>query len=306
MELTYPQVGVGLQYNSGLLPWFPFTELRVDAFEIFLDSLAGALDTPYVLYPGALDGLQPLRARGAALIAHSNFGGEFGFGPLEETVAVRRHVPLSHMIDSPWVADHCFYCDSSRAEMWSSPVQLSRAEVARLAPRARALQERYGMPLCHENAAYYLPVPGSDMPEAEFLAELVEAAGTYLLLDLHNVYANSRNLPGYRCDEFLARIPLDRVVEIHIGGGTELGGFYHDWHDGAVPEPVWEMVEQVLAAARVGAVILEFQGRAHDSETRVLTPQRDTEVIFADVERAIGLWERAYGRGSRVLHRVSA
>ncbi|HTE50917.1 MAG TPA: DUF692 family protein [Kofleriaceae bacterium] len=303
---TFPQIGVGIQYNGGLQPWFPFDELAVDAFEIFLDSLAGPIDSPYVAYPGALDSIEPLRARGAILIAHSNFGGEFGFDRLEETVAVRRHIPLTHMLKSPWVSDHCFYCDDSRADMWSSPLQLSRAELARLAPRARELQRLYGVPLCHENAVYYLPVPGSDMQEAEFLSALVDAAGTYLHLDLHNVYANSRNLPDYHCDQFLAEIPLDRVVEIHIAGGSELGGFYHDWHDNAVPEPVWEMLEQVLSATRIGAVVLEFQGRSHDAETRVLSAERDIETIYADVDRAIRMWERAYGRDSRALVRASA
>jgi uncharacterized protein len=294
-----PAVGVGLQLNPRLLSWFPFATVEVDALEVLLDAVVGPLDSPYVVMPGALQDLARLRGDGVTLIAHSNYGGEFGFEPLEETAAVLRHVPAARLLESPWVADHCFYCEDSRADIWSSPLQLSRAEVARLAPRARALQELYGMPLCHENAAYYFPVPGSEMAEAEFLAALVDAAGTYLHLDLHNVYSNSLNLPGYRCDEFLAALPLDRVVSIHLAGGSYAGGFYHDWHDSAVPEPVWEMLEQVLGATRVGAVILEFQGRAHDEETRILSAEADQEVILGDLQRAAALWDRIYGPGSR-------
>jgi uncharacterized protein len=293
-----PQIGIGIQYNSKLIPWFPFVEQPLDAFEIFLDNLTGALDGPHLAFPGAVEALEPLRAR-ATLIAHSNYGGDFGFLPLEQTAAVRRHAPLARMLDSPWVTDHCFYSDDSSSDIWSSPLQLSRAELKRLVARARALQDIYGMPLCHENAAYYFPFPGGDMPEAEFLAGLVDGAGTYLNLDLHNVYTNSVNLPGYRCDEFLATIPLDRVVEVHIGGGSYVGGVYHDWHDSKIPGPVWEMLEQVLQATRVGAVILEFQGRAHHESARVLTPEEDLEMIIADLSRAGALWDRVYGPGSR-------
>jgi uncharacterized protein (UPF0276 family) len=293
------QLGVGLQYSPHISHWFPFAEQAVDVFEILLDALAGPLDSPYVAIPGALDALTPLREKGATLLAHSNYGGEFGFAPLEETVSVRRHVPLARMIESPWVSDHCFYAEHSWADVWSSPVQFSHAELGRVADRARRLQDIYRMPLLHENAAYYMEMPGGEMSEAEFLARLVESADTYLHLDLHNVYTNSVNLPGYRCDDFLNTIPMERVVAIHLAGGSYARGFYHDWHDSRVPEPVWEMLERVLRATRVGAVILEFQGRAHHETTRELAPENDLDAIVADLERAKALWDRVYGPGSR-------
>jgi uncharacterized protein (UPF0276 family) len=189
--------------------------------------------------------------------------------------------------------------------MWSCPVQFSRAEVARLAPRLAALQRAYGIPLLHENAAYYFPFPGGDLSEGEFLARLTEAAGTFLHLDLHNVYTNSVNLRGYRCAEFLAELPMDRVVAIHIAGGSYARGVYHDWHDSRVPEPVWELLEQVLCATRVKAVIVEYQGRAHHEDAPELTHSA-IDMVRADVERATALWDRIYGPGQRHLTRNAA
>ncbi|NOK33334.1 DUF692 family protein [Corallococcus exercitus] len=293
-----PQLGVGIQYNPEILHWFPFEEQRVDVFEVLLDNLIGPIDGPMVLQPGKLELIQQLRSQ-HVLIAHSNYGGEFGFGPLEESVAVRRHVSLARMMESPWVSDHCFYADDSWMDIWSSPLQFSRAEVARIAARARKLQELYGIPLGHENAAYYVACPGGEMSEAEFLARLVDAAGTWLHLDLHNVYTNSVNHPGYSAEAFLKTIPLDRVISIHLAGGSWSGGFYHDWHDSKVPEPVWEMLEQVLEKSRPGAVILEFQGRAHHANTRVLSQEEDLQLIQSDLKRAQALWDRVYGPGSR-------
>ncbi|HEX4726376.1 MAG TPA: DUF692 family protein, partial [Jatrophihabitans sp.] len=49
--------------------------------------------------------------------------------------------------------------------------------------------------------------------------------------------------------DLLRRIPLDRVIEVHVAGGEELAGLLLDSHSAAVPEPVWSM----LRTARAGA-----------------------------------------------------
>jgi hypothetical protein len=39
----------------------------------------------------------------------------------------------------------------------------------------------------------------------------------------------------------LARIPLDRVWEIHPAGGMEMSGYWRDAHSGFVPAEVMEI-----------------------------------------------------------------
>jgi uncharacterized protein (UPF0276 family) len=210
-------------------------------------------------------------------------------------------VPLAKEFNVPWVADHCFYSDASWSDVWSSPLQFSRAEVARVATRARALQDLYGVPLAHENAAYYRTCPGSDMPEEEFLARVLELSGTYLHLDLHNVYANAQNLApsGYSIARFLDTIPLDRVICIHMAGGRWIDDQYHDLHDTQVPEAVWDLLDDVLSRARPGAVILEYEAEALRSGGETLDTARTIDVILADLERGRTAWDRAYGPASR-------
>lgn len=303
--MDIPRIGVGLQYNPELMDWFPFGELAVDALEVLLDSLMAPLDSPMMMLPEMAHVVEELGSR-CVLLAHSNYGGEFGFGPLEQSAAVRRHVPLAQRIHSPWVSDHCFYADASWVDVWSSPLQFSHAEVRRVAARARRLQELYGIPLAHENAAYYAPCPGAEMSEPEFMARLVEASGTWLHLDLHNVYTNSINHKSFSVQSYLDTLPLERVIAIHLAGGSWAEGFYHDWHDSSVPEPVWEALERVLEKARPGAVILEFQGRAHHATARVLSREEDLQVIQSDLRRAQALWDRIYGPGSRHSTRESS
>jgi uncharacterized protein (UPF0276 family) len=300
------QLGIGLQYNPELVDWFPFDQAELDAVEVLLDAIAGPLDGPCVLLPDKAAMVDELSRARPVVIAHSNYGGEFGFTALEETAAVRRHVPLTKLLGSPWMSDHCFYGDGSWSDMWSSPIQFSRAEVRRLAARASRLQELLGVPLAHENAAYYVECAGADLDEPDFMAALVETADTSLHIDLHNIYTNSINLGRYSMSEYLDALPLERVVEIHIAGGSWSGGVYHDWHDSQVPEPVWQTLEELLCRSRPGAVVLEMQGRGHSARTRELDPAADVEVIMRDLERARLIWDHVYGPGSRHTTRSRA
>jgi len=292
--------GVGLQFNPTIAREIgpaAFQGARIDFAELLCDMFAAPLDCGYVLDPAMRPELERLGAD-YPLVAHGNYGGEFGFEPLSECAGVLRHVEIAREMNSPWYADHMFYGEHAHSYMWSSPLQFSRAEAKRVAERAAALQDKLGLPLLHENAFYYAPFPGADVTEAEFMAEVVERAGTRLLLDLHNIHANSVNFPDFDPWRYLRTIPLDKVVEIHLAGGQQLEGFYHDLHNHSVPEPVWKMLEHVLSRApRLEAVTLEFQGLAHTAGSRPVDGSW-VPMIVGDLDRARALWDAA-GKGAR-------
>ena len=305
--MSVPRLGVGLQFNPELLGWFPFLDQPLDALEILFDSVMAPLDGPGLMLPTMIDTMREAAAR-FPLVGHSNYGGDFGFDDLMSTPTVRRHVPLAKKFNVPWASGHCFYSDASWSDVWSSPVQFSRAEIVRLAARARTLQDLYGVPLAHENAAYYRACPGSEMPEEEFFARFLELSGTYLHLDLHNLYANAQNhgASGYSITRFLDTIPLDRVICIHMAGGRWFDNQYHDLHDTQVPEVVWDLLDDVLARARPGAVIFEYETEALRSGEETLDTARTIDLILADLERGRAAWDRAYGPASRRLTRHEA
>lgn len=305
--MNIPRLGVGLQFNPALMGWFPFLDQSLDAMEMLFDGVMAPFDGPGLMLPGMVETMRAAAAR-FPLVGHSNYGGDFGFAELGATPAALRHVPLAKKFKVPWVSNHCFYSDDSWCDVWSSPLQFSRAEVVRVAARARALQDLYGVPLAHENAAYYRACPGSEMPEEEFLARLVELSGTWLHLDLHNLYANAQNhgAAGYSAARFLDTIPLDRVACIHMAGGRWIDAQYHDLHDTGVVEPVWDLLDDVLSRARPGAVILEYEAEALRDRDGLLDGAASIEVVLADLERARAAWDRAYGPASRHTTRKEA
>lgn len=112
-----------------------------------------------------------------------------------------------------------------------------------------------------ENPARYLIVVGSDIPEQEFLAELVRRTGCGLLLDLNNVYVSSANL-GMDPMEYLSAIPATSVGEIHIAGHAvcEINGLptLIDDHGSAVSAPVWSLLEAALGCIGDCPVLVEW------------------------------------------------
>jgi uncharacterized protein (UPF0276 family) len=302
-----PALGVGLQFNPALLGWFPFFEQSLDVLEILFDGVMRPLDGPGLIGPDSARSMEEAAAR-FPLIGHSNYGGDFGFDDLMSTSAARRHVPLARKLKVPWVSNHCFYSDSSWSDVWSSPLQFSRAEIERVGARARALQALYGVPLAHENAAYYRTCPGSEMPEEEFLAGLLEVSGTFLHLDLHNLYANALNHhgSGYSISRFLDTIPLDRVICVHMAGGRWIEGQYHDLHDTPVPDPVWDLLDEVLSRASPGAVILEYETQALHVGDGPADLGATIDLILRDLDRARAAWDRSYGSDSRRTVRSAA
>ncbi|MEO8700897.1 MAG: DUF692 family multinuclear iron-containing protein [Kofleriaceae bacterium] len=288
--------GVGFQRNfyTGSLIWdLHALGTQIDYVELLCDTVGGSLDGPHMIDPRNRAWFEELGGT-FPLVAHSNYGEQYGFAPIADTPAAKRHVGIAKEMKSPWFADHMFYGTPSTSYLWSTPMQFSKREAQRCADRAAALQDMLQMPLLHENAFIYAMFPGSDIQEAEFLAELVEKAGTGLLLDLHNLHANSVNNEHMDRWAFLKTVPLDKVIEIHIAGGQWIDGWYHDLHNNSVPEPVWEMLEYVLTHGKnAQAVTLEVQGPLHNAFSRPIDKTWPTWVK-ADLDRARSIWNKTH------------
>ena len=160
----------------------------------------------------------------------------------------------------PWHSEHLGFLTAANGHAGVPlPLPFTSEAVDLVAKRADRMCRRYRRPFLLENAAYYLSGldhdPGWD--EATFLASLTERSGCGLLLDLFNLYVNCTN-HGLDAADLLARLPLDRVIEIHIAGGDTEMGYLLDSHSAAVPEEVWKLLVGVLERApNVAAVIFE-------------------------------------------------
>src|SRR5262249_42682711 len=117
-----------------------------------------------------------------------------------------------------------------------------------------------------ENIATLIDPPCSQLSEPAWIVNIMTASGCDLLLDLHNLYANSINF-GFDPLQFLSSLPLARIRGVHCGGGQWVGAregrkslpFNDLLQDGS--EPVYELLRELAARAPTPlTVILERDG----------------------------------------------
>jgi len=109
--------------------------------------------------------------------------------------------------------------------------------------KVRQLQDALDVPVLLENGTIFSAVPEPEMSEPEFMNRLHAETGCGLLLDLHNLYANSLNL-GWDADDYLRAIDPEIVVEIHLAGGDWLLSHYTDSHSRRTPDRVWAWLRE--------------------------------------------------------------
>jgi uncharacterized protein (UPF0276 family) len=197
-------------------------------------------------------------------------------------------------LGSPFHSDHlCFSSAGSRFLHDLLPLKFAEENVARVAERARAVQDRLGVPLALENISYYGHLGRREMPESEFVARVIDRSGAGLLLDVNNVYVNALN-HGDDALDFLRQMPLERVVEIHVAGHERQGELVIDTHGTPVPDPVYALLEWTLERTGPVPVLLE---RDNDVPplAELLAEVKRLQAVYA---RATEKFERAHATGA--------
>ncbi|MEU1392900.1 MULTISPECIES: DUF692 domain-containing protein [unclassified Nonomuraea] len=242
-----PDLGVGIG-------WRPELDLTIErmAGVGFVEVVAENID------PGDLpESLRVLRARGMPVIPH---GVSLGVGGAERPDPAR----LAHLaacaraLDSPLVSEHLAFVRGGGVEAGHLlPVPRTRESLEIVVENVRLAQEALPVPLALENVAAIFGWPEDELTEARFLAEVVERTGVGLLVDVANLYAAQVNL-GLSAVDALDALPLEHLAYVHVAGGHEHHGIWHDTHTAAVPPAVLGLLTELCARTRPPGVLLEW------------------------------------------------
>lgn len=195
---------------------------------------------------------------------------------------------------SPWHSDHlAFGASDGRMLHDLLPIAFTEHEANRVGDRVKEAQDRLGVPMAVENISFYMRVPCSDqtreLDEPEFITRVCERADCGLMLDVNNAYVNAQNF-GFDVDAWMSRVPLERVVQIHVAGHErldlpELGKeLVIDTHGAPVPDPVLALLGRLLArTGRVPIVLERDQAMPPLAELIV-----ELDVLRAIVDGAVG------------------
>ncbi len=186
-------------------------------------------------------------------------------------------------VDVPWHSEHlCIGGVEDRFFHDLLPLPFTEEAARVAAQRLREVRDAIDRPLALENVSYYAPQHDDGLAEVDFVNEVLEQADAKLLLDVNNIYVNSRNF-GFDPEAYLDRVPAERVVQIHVAGHlVRDDGLRIDTHGEAVPDEVYSLLE--VALRRVGPVPVLLE-RDND------IPQLDE--LLAEVDLLWEIYRRA-------------
>ena len=245
MKNTLPELGVGITYSPAIEPILLDFPNLVDVLEVEPQTFwveTGNKAEPFKVSTQILEHINQLPGRKLVHSIGAPVGGSVHINPVQYRL-LREAIEI---FDSPWISDHLSF--NSTPEFYTGfflPPRQTLEGVKTVVKSIQRFQREIDTPLAVETGVNYLQPRVDEMPDGVFVAEVIESANCGLLLDLHNIFANSMN-GRQNISEYLSQIPLERVWEIHIAGGLEMDGFWLDAHSGPIPEPLFEVAKQLI------------------------------------------------------------
>jgi len=279
---------VGLLYNPAVPIVLDAIGARVDFVEVIPDRLwyDCGIGAPH-RFSHARAALDALRryARDRAIIGHG-----IGLslpsvmprdaGLLDEVVASHR------ALNYRWYSEHLSLFLVPNRSLPNAqaglglPVVLDQETLALIGSKVQRLSEALDTRLLLENGTSFAAIPEPDMSEPAFFNRLHAETGCGMLLDLHNLYANTLNL-GISADAYVSELDPEIVVEIHLAGGDWLKGHYTDSHSRLTPAPVWAWAHAwAPRLPNLAAITFEYHASSHKRLSLAGMP-REIELMHA-------------------------
>ncbi|WP_328552876.1 multinuclear nonheme iron-dependent oxidase [Streptomyces sp. NBC_00358] len=209
------------------------------------------------------ESLLRLRERGVTVVPHGVSLGLGGADRPDESRLVAL-AERAEALGSPLVTEHIAFVRAGGPLTASPlleaghllPVPRTRDALDVLCANIRAAQAALPVPLAVENIAAIVSWPGEEMTEGQFLYDLVDRTGVRLLVDVANLHTNRVNR-GEDPAEALDELPVEAIAYVHVAGGFERDGVWHDSHAHPVPRPVLDILADLASRVTLPGVLLE-------------------------------------------------
>jgi uncharacterized protein (UPF0276 family) len=244
-----PDLGLGLGLRSVHYATILAKHPPVDFFEILSENYLATEGRP-VWIVEQVAARYPVVMHGVSMSLGSADPLDFAYLKQLKALAAR--------VKAVWLGDHvCWTGVAGKNSHDLLPMPYDETHLRHLVRKVRQAQDFLERPLVLENASTYVTFKRSTMPEVEFIGRLAEEADCGLLLDVNNVYVSCRN-HGWDAAAYLAAVPYDRVVQIHLAGHTDKGTHCVDTHSRPVIDEVWKYYAEVERRTGGRATLLEW------------------------------------------------
>ena len=235
---------IGVGYRKGLADWIGSKPRGIDCLEITAEHF----------FNGGEERLGQL-AKQFHTFVHG-LGLSLGTPVTLDSKTLERFARVVEIANPDWISEHIAFTRTAEVDLGHlNPVPPTREMLRIVADHAREISARCGKPIILENITSHVRLTG-DLSETDFLNGLCEKADCGLLLDVTNLFINSRN-HGFDPVKWLQELEPRRIVQLHIVGYSRAGERYTDSHAQAIQPELIELAHAVASHAPVKAIILE-------------------------------------------------
>lgn len=251
-------LSVGIAYRSEIAEWTRANLHQFDVLEITVDHCLHGNETVHATIFD-LVGRVPLTAHGVGLSIGTDM-------PLD-LAYLDRVAGIVERLKAPAYSEHLAFTRAPSYDLANLLPLPKTEEVAEsVIGKVRTVQSRISAPFLLENISYVFEWPDSKLSDAEFLNLICGETGAGLLLDIENVYLNSRN-HCFDPIEFIDALAPGLVQEVHMAGGIEPlqvsseRTFVPDTHSHPVADAVLDLLEYALSRHSPRTIIVERDER---------------------------------------------
>lgn len=231
-----PEAGVGFrhshfpEFEGGLIP-------QVDFFEAISENFLSTRGRPFNLLCKMREDF-PFALHGVSLsIAGNEYPQQKYLNSLKELIEI---------IQPFVVSDHLCWTGGSAHNLHNLlPIPFNEESLSLVCERVDKVQSFLNRKIILENVSAYFTLSNSTMDEATFMNEICKKTGSGILLDINNIFVNSFN-QGYEAYNYLDKINLENVDQIHLAGHSDHGDYLFDTHSTFVCQKVWDLYRYVI------------------------------------------------------------
>ncbi|MCX4845488.1 DUF692 domain-containing protein [Streptomyces sp. NBC_00893] len=264
--------GAGLGYRQELREELKSQKQSIDVVEILSDQW---------MSPGGLDQLREISEQ-FDTVTHGVAMSLAGAGRIDAQYldSVREVIEIC---DSDYYSEHlaATHVPGLDSQHLCPPVinEESRRACVRNVKQAQSV---LGVPLAIENITYSVSTTSDHLEAASFFADVVCESDSLILLDVANLYINSKN-HCFDAEDYLSRLPLERVVHIHLAGGVVSStGKMIDSHSEVIAEGIWELARRTAELCNPRTVIVERDQNFPDVDVLLEEVEIGRKVYFGN------------------------
>jgi uncharacterized protein len=168
---------------------------------------------------------------------------------------------LVDLINPLFVSDHASWSLTGNAHLNDLlPLPYNEESLKVICDNVAQTQDFLGRQILLENPSTYMAFK-DDMPEYEFMLQVAEKTKCKILLDVNNIYVNSKN---YNFDpyNYIKQFTANIIGEIHLAGhsvnnidGQEIR---IDTHDNLVVSDVWDLYKFTMQTLGIIPTLIEW------------------------------------------------